>query len=126
MVRQTQVYAIGALTLGSCLVLGYTSEGCAIIGDCPARIVWMIVASAMSLITLIALAAVILFLPSGTASTTVNRAASAFLLALWSAGVGVANSPSTGVQASSMLWGAVLALAAAGVVAWDAWAQLLS
>lgn len=110
-----------------CLGSGYTSEECALpFVSCPARRVWIIVASALSLLLLLFLVGLLLLLPSGSAATTASRAVSATLLALWSAGVGVANSPTTNVQATSTLWGAVLALAAAGVLAWDAWALVLS
>lgn len=106
---------------------GYTSETCAVLfAGCPDRRVWMIVASALSLLLLLFLVGLLLLRPSGTAATTASRAVSATQLALWSAGVGVANSPSTNLQATSTLWGAVLALAAAGVLAWDAWALVLS
>lgn len=108
------------------LCRGYTSEQCAQFVDCPDRRIWMIVAAALSLLILFFLAALLLLLPSGSAVTTANRSVSLLLLALWSAGVGVANSPTTGVQSTSTLWGAVLALAAAGVLAWDAWALVLS
>lgn len=107
------------LFLFVCLGSGYTSEECALpFVSCPARRVWIIVASALSLLLLLFLVGLLLLLPSGSAATTASRAVSAT--------VGVANSPTTNVQATSTLWGAVLALAAAGVLAWDAWALVLS
>lgn len=43
------------------------------------------------------------------------------LVALWSAAVGVANSAKVNFQATSALWGSVLALAGSGVLAVEAW-----
>lgn len=100
---------------------GYISEVCHLASNCPARPLYLLIAAAVS-IFLLSTAFLLGLAPGNTeVSAVVNRVISLLLVALWSAAVGVANSAELSFQASSALWGSVLALAGSGVLAVEAW-----
>lgn len=100
---------------------GFLSELCHDAQDCPARPLYLIIAASVSLF-LLSTAFLLGLAPGSTEmAAAVNRVVSLLLLALWSAAVGVANSSRSSFQATTALWGSVLALAGSGVLAVEAW-----
>lgn len=110
--------------LAYCYVLagrGFVSEVCHIAANCSARPLYLIIAASVS-IFLLSTAFLLGLAPGNTEiSVVVNRVVSLLLVALWSAAVGVANSSQFSFQATSGLWGSVLALAGSAVLAVEAW-----
>eukprot|EP00170_Pyropia_yezoensis_P006137 contig_24954_g6156 len=118
--RSQVLGATWGTAVGSFLVLGFVSETCHLIGSCPARPLYLIIAAAVS-IFLLGAAVLMGLAPGNEMLTVVDRVVSLLLVALWSAAVGVANSYEFSFQRTTGLWGSVLALAGSGVLAVEAW-----